>query len=118
MHQDSTITYVKYVIMLIEGIPIDEQRLIYDRRQLEYERSLSDYSIQKESTLYLVLRLRGCDRRLKKDIKLIGRTSSGIPLYVFRYIDPVKCAANRSTGTFMWGHSSGMIQICANLSLT
>ena len=57
--QSDTIAVFQRKLQAREGFPPDQQRLIFEGRQLEEGHTFSDYNIQNEKTIHLVLRLRG-----------------------------------------------------------
>ncbi|KAM7258648.1 hypothetical protein ACFE04_014389 [Oxalis oulophora] len=76
---ESTIENVKAEIAVREGIPAEEQRLIYAGKQLEDDHNLADYDIKHESNLELLLRLRGGGQgmiRIAPDLLVLARKSN------------------------------------------
>ena len=69
-------------IMVVPGIPPEQQRLIYGGRQLEDNRALSDYAIGRASTHFLVLRLRGQGDMVSNHVEssVPAPKSTGVPV--------------------------------------
>ena len=59
VEEDDTILSVKMKLQEKDHVPVDEQRLIFGGHQLEDKRTLKFYSIERDSTIHLVLRLPG-----------------------------------------------------------
>ena len=59
VNSDEKIYELKIKIFIKEGLPYNIVRLIFSGKQLEDNRTMADYNIQKESSIHLVLRLGG-----------------------------------------------------------
>ena len=87
-----TISRVKAMIRVRKGVPTDLQRLSFMGKQLEDDETLSDCSIRKESTLHLMLRLRG-------DMQSFGGSDSVLPCPFPVDTDDGKISSARADGS-------------------
>lgn len=66
---DESIESLKNKLQSKEGIPPNQQRILFGGKQLDSQKSISDYDIENESTMHLVLRLRGGNAAEKNEKK-------------------------------------------------
>jgi len=99
--KSDVISYLKHKIEYTEGIPVDSQRLIFDGKQGEDDRTFADYNIRPESTMQLALRLRGgkpviylrAPQEIQATVKL-----SLVPSWEFSAFYPIVSVSRKEDG--------------------
>lgn len=81
VHHKMIVSEVKSMIEKIDQTPFDQQRIIYNGKQLEDDRALDYYNIQKDSVLHIILRIRGGmfhETSARKDYEVVQCTKSNV----------------------------------------
>ncbi len=133
---DAAVESVMAQISECEGIPLEQQRLVFAGKQLEEGRTLLDYAVPKEATVELILRLRGGKggkKKKKRDFKKPKKPThrhKNIPMRVLKFYkvegdeedlkvthDRMECPhPNCGAGVFMANHKDR--RTCGKCSLT